>query len=379
MHLAAPDQGHMLSSGVVATQIPVAVGAAFANLQLRHRSHRRGVLRRRRGRCRRVLGEHQRRRPVPAAGDVRLRGQRLCGRHAARGAAGGDVRSAEAVKPFGADTYEDDSGDVESVYSLAKQAAEKAHRDRRPAFLNIKCCRYPRACRHRHRTGTGAIATEATVERDWISRDAVKMQRARLASHQVSESAIAAIEEEIDKAIQRERASGLRKRRSPRRTGSMQVCFMRKLDYSGAIREAMTQEMERDPRVFVYGIGVPTWSKIFNTTRGLVEKFGSGALLRHADLGGRDDGLRPRRRHPRPAADPRPHPRRLHDPGDQPAPQHGVELHLFDGRQAQGAAGGARRDRPRLGAGSAALEEPVLELHPHSRAEGYRADDAVAT
>ena len=42
MHLAAPDQGHILSSGVVATQIPVAVGAAFANLQLRHRTHRRG-------------------------------------------------------------------------------------------------------------------------------------------------------------------------------------------------------------------------------------------------------------------------------------------------------------------------------------------------
>ncbi len=54
----------------------------------------------------------------------------------------------------------------------------------------------------------------------------------------------------------------------------MQVCFMRKLDYSGAIREAMSQEMERDSRVFVYGIGVPTWSKIFNTTQGLVEKFG---------------------------------------------------------------------------------------------------------
>ena len=74
---------------------------------------------------------------------------------------------------------------------------------------------------------------------------------------------------------------------------------MRKLDYSGAIREAMTQEMERDPRVFVYGIGVPTWSKIFNTTRGLVEKFGKRALLRHADLGGRHDGLRARRRDPR--------------------------------------------------------------------------------
>ncbi len=36
----------------------------------------------------------------------------------------------------------------------------------------------------------------------------------------------------------------------------------------------MSQEMERDSRVFVYGIGVPTFSKIFNTTRGLAEKFG---------------------------------------------------------------------------------------------------------
>jgi acetoin:2,6-dichlorophenolindophenol oxidoreductase subunit beta len=49
---------------------------------------------------------------------------------------------------------------------------------------------------------------------------------------------------------------------------------MRKLDYAGAIREAMTQEMERDSRVFVYGIGVPTWSSIFGTTKGLPERFG---------------------------------------------------------------------------------------------------------
>jgi len=107
---------------------------------------------------------------------------------------------AEAVKPFGADTYEDDSGDVESVYSLAKAAAEKAHRDRRPAFLNIKCCRYL------EHVGIGTdwnwgYRDQATVEREWISRDALKTQRARLASHQMSESAIVAMEEEIDKAI----------------------------------------------------------------------------------------------------------------------------------------------------------------------------------
>ena len=49
---------------------------------------------------------------------------------------------------------------------------------------------------------------------------------------------------------------------------------MRKLDYCGAIREAMFQEMERDDSVFVYGIGVPNWSSIFGTTKGFVEKFG---------------------------------------------------------------------------------------------------------
>ena len=96
---------------------------------------------------------------------------------------------------------DDDSGDVESVYALAKEAAAKAHRDRRPAFLNIKCCRYL------EHVGIGTdwnwgYRDQATVEREWIARDALKVQRARLASHQVGESAIAAMEDEIEKAIQ---------------------------------------------------------------------------------------------------------------------------------------------------------------------------------
>ena len=107
----------------------------------------------------------------------------------------------DAVKPFGADTYDDDSGDVESVYALAREAAAKAHRDGRPAFLNIKCCRYL------EHVGIGTdwnwgYRDQATVEREWIDRDALKVQRARLAKHQVTESAIAAMEDEIDKAIQ---------------------------------------------------------------------------------------------------------------------------------------------------------------------------------
>lgn len=37
----------------------------------------------------------------------------------------------------------------------------------------------------------------------------------------------------------------------------------------------MSQEMERDPSVFVYGIGVPDHKRIFGSTARLVEKFGS--------------------------------------------------------------------------------------------------------
>jgi pyruvate dehydrogenase E1 component beta subunit len=49
---------------------------------------------------------------------------------------------------------------------------------------------------------------------------------------------------------------------------------MRRISYREALREAMRQEMARDPRVFVYGIGVPNHAKIFGTTEGLVEEFG---------------------------------------------------------------------------------------------------------
>ena len=51
---------------------------------------------------------------------------------------------------------------------------------------------------------------------------------------------------------------------------------MRNISYCDALNEAITQEMESDPSVFVYGIGVPDHKEIFGTTKQLVEKFGSG-------------------------------------------------------------------------------------------------------
>ena len=49
----------------------------------------------------------------------------------------------------------------------------------------------------------------------------------------------------------------------------------RQLTYAEAIREATSQEMERDPGVIVFGIGADDPKAIYGTTRGLQERFGS--------------------------------------------------------------------------------------------------------
>jgi len=49
---------------------------------------------------------------------------------------------------------------------------------------------------------------------------------------------------------------------------------VRRITYCDALNEAIAQEMERDPQVFIYGLGVPDHKRIFGSTNGLVEKFG---------------------------------------------------------------------------------------------------------
>ena len=48
----------------------------------------------------------------------------------------------------------------------------------------------------------------------------------------------------------------------------------REITYCQALNEATIQEMEKDPTVFVYCIGVPDHKKIFGSTEGILEKFG---------------------------------------------------------------------------------------------------------
>jgi len=54
---------------------------------------------------------------------------------------------------------------------------------------------------------------------------------------------------------------------------------MRELTYADAIAEALVQGMERDPNVFVCGIGVDDHKGIFGTTRYAFERFGAARVF----------------------------------------------------------------------------------------------------
>lgn len=189
----------MLSSGVVATQIPVAVGAAFANLRLD--TGRTAVAFFGDGAVDAgVFWES-----VNSAALFRLPVLFVCEDNGYAVDTPRDARQmvrslAEAVRPFGCDSYEDDTGDVESIYKLTRVAVEKARHQRRPAFLNIKCCRYL------EHVGIGedwswGYRDKTTIEREWIDRDALVVQRRRLGEHGLSESDIIGIEQEIDLCV----------------------------------------------------------------------------------------------------------------------------------------------------------------------------------
>ncbi len=51
------------------------------------------------------------------------------------------------------------------------------------------------------------------------------------------------------------------------------------LTYPEAIKEAIDQEMQRDPKVFVIGLGVDDFKGIMGSTVGLINKFGSGRIV----------------------------------------------------------------------------------------------------
>ena len=91
-------------------------------------------------------------------------------------------------------------------------------------------------------------------------------QRSRLLEAGIPENDVKAVEIQVDRQIE-EGLQAARLAPFPPLGELYRGVFMRRISFCEALNEAMTQEMERDPRVFVYGIGVPDHKEIFEGKR----------------------------------------------------------------------------------------------------------------
>ena len=151
----------------------------------------------------------------------------------------------------------------------------------------------------------------------------------------------------------------------------------KEIGFGDAVREAIAEEMRRDPTVVLMGEDVAEAGTTFKVLKGLVEEFGHDPHHRHADLGGRFHRPRRRRRDDRHAPDRRHHVRRLPDAGHGPDRQPGGQDPLHVRRQVEGADRHPRDDGRDPAVGGAALAVAARLAEPHSRPEGRRALDPV--
>ncbi len=216
-----------------------------------------------------------------------------------------------------------DGMDPVAVYEAVSAAVERARRGEGPTLVECKTYRW-----YGHSRSDPRKYRTKEEEQSWRDRDPLKGLRRTLLDGQIAgEEELNAIEEHAEQAIAAatefalgspmpdpaeveqdvyvltqtapaaiEREQNLRERVRTAPEG------MPVLTYWEAIRDALREEMLRDPRVFVMGEDVGLYGGAYGATRGLFEEFGdrriidtpiSEALIGGAAVGAAMTGLRP--------------------------------------------------------------------------------------
>jgi pyruvate dehydrogenase E1 component alpha subunit len=195
MHLAAPRRGLLMSSAVVASTIPLALGAAFA-ARYRGEPTRVAVFFGDGATDEGTFWESlnmaclQR---LPVLFVCEDNGLAIHSRHSVRH---GYASLDRVVERFDCDVYHSSSTDVLEIADLAEESLRVQERSGRPAFLHLECYRYaehvgPRIDRDFHLPYRDA----AEFER-WSRRDCVALMRERLLTAGSDPSQIEAMERE---------------------------------------------------------------------------------------------------------------------------------------------------------------------------------------
>jgi 2-oxoisovalerate dehydrogenase E1 component len=180
-----------------------------------------------------------------------------------------------------------DGNDVLAVNAAVREAVERARKGEGPTLIEALTYRYGD---HSMRANLPAYRADAELD-DWRKRDAIARFEDRLTGEfkiktETLERIRAEVEAELVKAKEFAVASPEPTLQdlenavyAPHYTpAEPKPAAAREISFSEAIREAIGQEMERDPSVFVLGEDVGKIGGIFAATRGLIQKFGPDRL-----------------------------------------------------------------------------------------------------
>ena len=209
--------------------------------------------------------------------------------------AAGNPAVAERGAAYGIEAVEVDGNDVLAVHDAARLAVHRARNGGGPTLLE---CKTYRTRPHSEGMSDSGYRTRDEVEQ-WKTQCPVKRFKEQLIANEVADKPeLEAIEKEINELVEQAQwfaeKSPLPPKESATRNiyaeeplkfsptdgngGSEKSKTDRTLTYMKATLEALTEEMAKDPNIFVLGEGIGKRGGNFATTAGLFEKYGPERL-----------------------------------------------------------------------------------------------------
>jgi acetoin:2,6-dichlorophenolindophenol oxidoreductase subunit alpha len=198
MHLSFPEYGFMGTSAIVASHIPVAVGAAFA--QKYHSRDRVVVVFFGDG----AIDEGGFWESLNLACLMKLPVVFVCedngfAVHTAVSQRRGYKDITRIISGFNCNVFEHDSTDVEKIYLLSLKALQTMRKNHKPCFINLRYYRYLEHVGINYDFDAGYRSTEEFDK--WRRKDPIALQRKKLLGLGIKEEIIQKAEKQIDRRI----------------------------------------------------------------------------------------------------------------------------------------------------------------------------------
>lgn len=199
MHLCAPEYGFMGTSAIVASIIPVAVGAAFAN-------KRQGN-----GKLAAVffgdgaVDEGNFWESLNVACLMKLPVLFVCedngfAVHTPTSKRQGYKSITDIVSRFNCNVLQEKTTDVATIYKLTHEAIKLIKTTQMPCFMHLRYYRYLEHVGVNEDFDAGYRSREEFEE--WYKKDPIKLQREKILSHSIGEAEVLRVEKEIDSKVE---------------------------------------------------------------------------------------------------------------------------------------------------------------------------------